>query len=124
MECKYQIIKEDCVTSFNPQYRRICTRSAGDPPLPACNKDSCTYFQRKLEEELRKNPPPKPGFRYCPYMRSRVQCSVYLNSCCTCGLNPAVKEQREKERAEQKKLKEESKLSYKIKRFFKKERES
>lgn len=123
MECKYQIIKEDFITSFEPQYCRICTRYASEPPFPECNEDSCTYFQKKLEEELRKNPPPSPGFLYCPYTSSGVQCSVYLCNCSTCGLNPVVKEQREKERAERKRIEEESKLSYKIKRFFKKERE-
>lgn len=114
MECKYKIITEN---------RSLCLHPNG-PSLFACNEECCTYLKEKQEEEFRKNPPPSTGWRYCPYMRPDLgfQCSIYLNDCSTCGLNPAVKEQREKELAEQKRLKEESKLSYKIKRFFKKER--
>lgn len=121
MECRYQFITEDLL-DFVPKYRCICTR-CGSPPFPECDEDSCTYFQEKLEEDLRKNPPPSPGFRRCPFMSpdSGFQCSVYLNNCSTCGFNPAVKEQREKELAERKRVEEESKLSYKIKRFFKRE---
>lgn len=122
MECKYQVITEDPM-DFIPKYRCICTRYPTEPPFPECDEDSCTYSQKKLEEELRKNPPPSPGWRYCPFMPpdSGFQCSMYLNNCFTCGFNPAVKEQREKERAERIRLEEERKLSYKIKRFFKKE---
>ena len=128
MECKYEVIKQD-IDSFVPQYHSICTRCASEPPFPICNKRCCWYWKEKQEEELRNNPPPSPGYRYCPYRpNSTFQCSIYLNDCRTCGFNPAVQEQREKEFAERKRLKEESKLSYKIKRFlkksFKKERES
>ena len=115
MECKYRFIKED-ITSFVPQYSDICARCASKPPFPACNEERCAYIKEKREEEFRKNPPPKPGFRYCPFVNinSRVECSIYLNNCGACGLNPAVKERREKELAEQERLKEESRLSNKI----------
>lgn len=118
--CKYQVITED-LRNFVPKCCCICTRYPTEPPFPECNEDSCKYFQEKLDDEFRKNPHPSPGWRYCPYMPpdSSFQCSRYLNNCSTCGFNPAVKEQREKELAERKRLEEESKLSYKIKRFFK-----
>lgn len=120
MECRYQIITED-PRDFVPKRRCICTRYPTKPPFPECDEDSCTYFQEKLEEVFRKNPLASPGFCYCPYTSSGVQCSMYLCNCSTCGLNPVVKEQREKELAERKRLEEESRLSYKIKRLFKKE---
>ena len=102
MDCKYKVIKQDML-SFEPKYSSICTRCPTEPPFPECNEDSCTYFLEKLEEELRKNPPLSPGWCYCPFMPpdSGFQCNIYLNNCFTCGFNPAVKEQREKELDEQ-----------------------
>ena len=130
MECKYKVLKED-IHSFEPKFSSLCTRCHSEPPFPECDVGNCTYFKEKMEEkkeeELRKNPPPHPGYRRCPYMNNTVldfECNIYLNNCSTCCFNPVVKafkEQREKELAEQKRLKEESKLSYKIKKFFKKE---
>lgn len=124
MECKYRFIKQD-IFSFRPKYSSICTRCGQESPFPECDEECCTYLKEKQEKELRNNPPPNPGFRRCPFMRpdSGFQCSIELNNCSTCGINPEVKKQREKALAEQKRLKEKNKLSNKIKKLFKKKGE-